>query len=132
MTALVGVAATAVADDFWRVAVGGDAGTLVAAVGQRIELVAVGDPATLRAGDTLTLEVRLEGLPASRLTVHAGFAGPADRQHAQVHVSDAAGRVRVPGSSAGSWYARTMHMRRVAEPPFEWEGVWASVTFPVR
>lgn len=32
----------------------------------------------------------------------------------------------------GSWYARTFHMRRVAEPPFERGSFWASVTFPVR
>lgn len=110
----------------------GAGGTLVAAVGHRIELVVIGDPATLRAGDTLTLEVRFEGRSASGLTVHAGVAGQPDGRHAQTHVSDAAGRVRIPLSSAGSWYARTIHMRRVAEPPFEWESFWASVTFPVR
>lgn len=110
----------------------GAGGTLVAAVGHRIELAVIGDPATLRAADTLTLEVRFEGRSASGLTVHAGFAGQPDGQHAQTHVSDAAGRVRIPLSSAGSWYARTIHMRRVAEPPFEWESFWASVTFPVR
>lgn len=110
----------------------GAGGTLVAAVGHRIELAVIGDPATLRAADTLTLEVRFEGRSASGLTVHAGYAGQPDGRHAQTHVSDAAGRVRIPLSSAGSWYARTIHMRRVAEPPFEWESFWASVTFPVR
>lgn len=107
-------------------------GTLVDAVGHRLELVVSGDPATLRAGDTLTLEVRFEGRPAPGLTVHAGFAGQPDGQHAQTHVSDVAGRVRIPLSLTGSWYVRTIHMRRIAEPPFEWESFWASVTFPVR
>lgn len=110
----------------------GDGGTLAAAVGHRIELVVAGDPTSLRAGDTLTLEVQFEGRPATGLTVHAGFAGQPDGQHAQTHVSDAAGRVRIPVSSAGSWYARTIHMRRIEEPPFEWESFWASITFPVR
>lgn len=110
----------------------GDGGTLAAPVGHRFELVVMGDPTTLRAGDTLTLEVRFEGRPAPGLTVHAGFAGQPEGQHAQAHLSDAAGRVRIPVSSVGSWYARTIHMRRVAEPPFDWESFWASVTFPVR
>ena len=110
----------------------GDGSTLVAAIGHRIELVPARDPATLRAGDTLVLEARFEGHPAPGLTVHAGFAGQPDGHHAQEHVSDAAGRVRIPLPVAGSWYARTIHMRRIAEPPFEWESFWASVTFPVR
>lgn len=53
-------------------------------------------------------------------------------RHAQTHVRDVAGRVRIPLSSAGSWHARTIHVRRIAGPSFEWESVWASVTFPVR
>ena len=110
----------------------GDGGTLVAAVGHRLELVAAGNPVTVRAGDSLILEVRFEGRPAPGLIVHAGFAGQPDEEHAQTHVSDAEGRVRIPLPTAGSWYARTIHMRRVAEPPFEWESFWASVTFPVR
>jgi hypothetical protein len=110
----------------------GDAGPLAAAVGHRFELVPEGGASHLRAGDTLTLDVRFEGHPAPGLTVHAGFAGQPEDRHAQTHVSDAAGRVRIPLTGAGSWYARTIHMRRIAEPPFEWESFWASITFPVR
>lgn len=109
----------------------GGGGSPGAAVGHRIELVPVEDATALRAGDTLTVEVRFEQRPAPGLTVHAGFAGQPNGDHAQSHVSDAAGRVRIPLARQGSWYARTIHMRRIAEPPFEWESFWASITFPV-
>lgn len=110
----------------------GDGAALLEAVGHRLELVPATDPTKLRAGDTLTLEVRFDGLPAPGLTAHAGFAGQPDGHHAQTHLSDAAGRVRIPLSQAGSWYVRTIHMREIAAPPFEWESFWASITFPVR
>ena len=100
-------------------------------VGHRFELVPLADPAGLAAGDTLAAVVRFEGRPAPGLIVHAGYAGQAGGTHAQTHVSNASGRVAVPITQRGLWYLRTIHMREITEPPFEWESFWASLTFRV-
>ena len=50
---------------------------------------------------------------------------------AQAHVSDSSGRVAVPITQSGLWYFRTVHMREINEPPFEWESFRASPTFRV-
>ncbi|MGH7569557.1 MAG: DUF4198 domain-containing protein [Gemmatimonadales bacterium] len=101
-------------------------------VGQRLELVPLADPAALRPGDTLRVEVRFENRPIGGLTIHAGFEGQPGGGHAQTHRSDARGRVAVPIGRTGLWYVRTIHMREVNEPPFQWESFWASLTFTVR
>lgn len=101
-------------------------------VGQRLELVPLADPAALKPGDTLRVEVRFEGRPIAGLTIHAGYEGQPAGKHAQTHRSDAAGRVAVPIGQTGLWYLRTIHMREVHEPPVQWESFWASLTFTVR
>lgn len=101
-------------------------------VGHRLEVVPLEDPSTLAPGDTLDAEVRFEGQALASLTVNAGWAGQPDSTHAVTAVADPAGRVRVPIGTAGLWYVRTIHMRAVAEPPFQWESYWASLTFAVR
>ena len=100
-------------------------------VGHRLELVPLADPAGLGAGDTLRLVVRFDDRPAPGLTVHAGYEGQPGGSHAQTHLSDARGEVAVPISGTGLWYVRTIHMREIEEPPFEWESFWASLTFRV-
>lgn len=101
-------------------------------VGHRLEVVPLEDPSTLTPGDTLGVEVRFEGKPLAGLTVNAGWAGQPDSTHAFTTVADPAGRVRVPISTAGVWYVRTIHMRAVAEPPFQWESFWATLVFVMR
>lgn len=101
-------------------------------VGHRIELVPLDDPATLTPGDTLRVEVRFEGTPLAGLTVHAGYEGQPGGAHAQTHLSDTAGRVRVPLTAAGLWYVRTIHMREATDPPYQWESFWATLTFAAR
>jgi len=102
------------------------------AVGHRFEIVPLADPGALEPGDTLPVEVRLEGRAMPQLTVNAGWDGQADSTHAVTAVTDAAGRARVPVTRAGLWYVRTIHMRAAHDPPFQWESFWASLTFTVR
>lgn len=102
----------------------------LAPVGHRFEIVPLADPAG--AGDSLAVAVRFDGQPMPGLTVNAGYADQPAATHAFTGLTDAAGQVRVPLTRSGLWYLRTIHMRRVAEPPFEWESFWASLTFTVR
>ena len=109
----------------------GAGSTALEPVGHRIELVPLTDPATLRAGDTLTLVARFDNQPLADVTVHAGHAGQPDSTHAFSAVSDRLGHVHFPITRPGLWYARTIHMRRAQQQPFTWESFWASLTFTV-
>lgn len=109
----------------------GTGSVALAALGHRIELVALNDPAALGRGDTLDIAVRFEGKPLPGLTVHAGYAGQGDSSHAFTRVSDLQGRIRVPITRPGLWYVRTIHMREAQDPPVDWESFWASLTFTV-
>ncbi|MBI1966749.1 MAG: DUF4198 domain-containing protein [Gemmatimonadetes bacterium] len=111
---------------------GGAGSTASTPVGHRFEIVPIADAAALRPGDSLQVEVRFEQHPMPGLTLNAGYDGQADSTHAFTALTDTAGRVQVPVTRAGLWYLRTIHMRRIAEPPFEWESFWASLTFTVR
>jgi len=111
---------------------GGGGSVALQAVGHRFELVPLADPGSLSSGDTLGVAVRFENRSMAGLTVNAGYEGQPDSTHAFTAVSDSAGRVRVPISRAGLWYVRTIHMREVHDPPYQWESFWASLTFTAR
>lgn len=101
-------------------------------VGHRIELVPLRDPGALRPGDTLDLVVRFEGEPLAGLTVHAGYAGQPDSTHAFTTATDPRGRLHIPITRAGLWYARTIYMREARGAPFDWESFWTSLTFTIQ
>ncbi len=96
-------------------------------VGMKIEIVPLADPANLKPGDTLPLEVLYNGKPLADAQVElatstkiepAGRTGPNGRLI-----------VRIPDS--GKVRLHTIVMERVAQPTHEWESFWASLTFEI-
>lgn len=110
-------------------------------VGHPVEFVPLGDPAALRAGDTLAVRLLYRSRPLAGVRVHASGVpmepGMDDAQAAararEVSVTtDAQGMVRVPVESAGLWNVRTLHIVPAdAGPGADWDAHWATLVFGV-
>jgi uncharacterized GH25 family protein len=98
------------------------------AMDQRLEIVPLVDPFTLRRGDRLPVQVRFDGRGISGLTLGAGQAR-VPQTRAFRAMTDSAGNVTVPLPRAGLWSLRIIHMRRAQQPGADWESYWATLTF---
>lgn len=101
-------------------------------LGYPAELVPLENPYGLTAGDTLRLRALVEGNPVANQLIVAGgeLAGgetPAERRMR----TDAAGVVAVPLEWAGKWYVKFIFMERSADPDFDYESKWTTLTFEV-
>jgi uncharacterized GH25 family protein len=98
------------------------------AVGMTLELIAARNPYTLRAGDSLSVQLLHEQKPLKGALVTA-----LNRQHPGTRVAirtDASGRAIVPLSEAGDWLIKAVHMVEAAQGSgAEWQSYWASLTF---
>lgn len=103
------------------------------AAGQPLELVPLGDPLAVRAGDTLAVRVLAGDRPLADAVVHAGRAardGEAPVPDLAL-TTDGAGVVRLPLGSAGLWNLRTAHTAAASAPavPPTWDLWWATLVF---
>lgn len=78
--------------------------------GQVAEFVPLHDPATLRAGDTLSVRLLYRGLPLAEAHVHAGQSAADGATDDLSLVTDANGLLRVPLAAPGLWNVRTIHI----------------------
>ena len=103
--------------------------------GLTIELVALKNPANLKAGDPFPVQVLYKGEPLSGVTVKV-FAGM-DTEAAHRIVTDGNGKVLVPDSGTGPYLLNAVHMikpvsnAKSAEGA-HWETFWASMTMERR
>ncbi len=101
--------------------------------GMPIELVALKNPYKLASGEPLPVLLMLNGKPAPGLTIKV-FAS-ADRKNPARIVTDAQGRAIIPLPHKGTYLLNAVH---IFDPPpskkgkYEWESVWASLTFERR
>ncbi|MEZ5404176.1 MAG: DUF4198 domain-containing protein [Bryobacteraceae bacterium] len=101
-------------------------------LGQTIEFVPLDDPASLRPGAKLTVQLLYRGAPAANAHVEASSAHGKDVKHRQVGRTDAAGKIDIPLDTAGLWKLHSIHMeRRANTAEADWESYWASLTFEV-
>lgn len=101
------------------------------AVGQDFEVVLRHDPATLRAGHRLGLELRHRGRP---LASHPLDAGSPDDPHGQRVITDARGRAEVELREAGPLLLRSVVMERCSDCGTEadWRSWWTAAVVPVQ
>ncbi len=101
-----------------------------AVLGLPLELVPERSPATLEAGDALTLRLLLDGAPLADTPVTAFADADPGRPVAARTGRD--GRVSLPLPRAGLWLVRAVHLTAAAPGRgADWESVWASLTFIV-
>jgi uncharacterized GH25 family protein len=100
--------------------------------GQKLELVPLVDPATLRRGDTLRLRVLFEGKPLAGVRV---FAEGRDEKWAFLRsvLTNPDGLAEFRLEASGMWLVRLVHMRRAAgDAETDWESFWGALTFAIR
>lgn len=112
------------------IVVGGQASDGYKAVaGFPIEFVLEADPATLKPGATLPVQVLWKGKPAPGLQVELA-AAPTKGGTKIAGRTDAEGRLQVKLGQAGRYRVHTVAMERSTNPAeADWESVWASFTF---
>lgn len=108
---------------------------------QPLEFVPLRDPRSLRAGDSLEVELRFRGVPLAAAPVHADraafdaprAAGTDGHGAAGVAaVTDARGRFVVPLAATGLWNVRAVHVVEAApNSGADWDTHWSSLTFAV-
>ncbi len=85
------------------------------------------DPTSVRAGQTLTVQLLVNGRPVPNAAVSAAVdGGEIPRQ------TDAQGRATLPIDRDGAWLVKTVHMTRLPKsfpPGPEWESFWVTLAF---
>lgn len=101
------------------------------ALGQELEVVLRHDPATLRVGHRVRLELRHRGRP---LAGHPLDAGSPDDPHGQRVITDARGRAEVELREAGPLVLRSVVMERCADcgEDADWRSWWTAAVVPVQ
>ena len=103
-----------------------------------IELVPVNNPYTLKPGDSLSMQLLIDGNPASSQIVYAGYAGhqgkskdglPHDAYQVKTNTK---GVVTIKLSKAGHWYFRSVYVTKSKEPDADYISQTASITFEIK
>ncbi len=97
---------------------------------KQIEIIPEQNPADLRPGQTLTLQVRFEGKPLANRLVNAYHTAGTRLTNLPAR-TDSDGRVSFRLDYGGPWLVRLVHMRACAQncSKVDWESYWSSLTF---
>lgn len=103
-------------------------------VGQTIEFIPTVDPAGLKPGDRLTVQILFRGSPAANLHIEASSATAAGEvKERQLGRTDQAGKIEIPLDVTGFWKLHAILMQPRSETSqADWESFWASLTFEVK
>jgi len=111
-----------------RVGEGGPTTLATKAVGLRIEIVPLRDPASLRAGEPLPVQVLFEGRPLPGVYVYALAKG--ESKYREGHLTEVEGKTTVPLPRAGLMSLHTIFMRPHPDASkYDWESFFATLTF---
>lgn len=96
------------------------------------EIIPEQNPYSLKPGDTLAVKCTLNGKPLTDQVVIAGWElsdGKIEEFSTRTNMS---GLASFKLSGAGKWYVKMIHMHRVAQPDFDYESIWATLTFEIK
>ncbi|MBM3763424.1 MAG: DUF4198 domain-containing protein [Acidobacteria bacterium] len=102
-------------------------------LGLKIEIVPLADPAGLKAGDSLPIQLLFDGKPCGDVQVEVATSKDL-RTKATMRIAgrtDAEGKLNVPVMEAGKIRLHAVHMLAVKQATHDWESYWASLTFEV-
>ena len=108
-------------------------GRLDTVLGYPAELIPLGNPYSLKPGDTLRVRALVDGRSVAKQLVVAGGRTISGARLATQNIrSDSAGIARVALSARGYWYVKFIHMVPVQNDSVNYESKWATLTFQVR
>lgn len=100
--------------------------------GLTIEIVPEADPAALRIGERLPVQVLFRGQPAADVAVESAWL---ENDKAKMEVfgrTDREGRILIPIHASGPHRLHAIVMERCPDPAAaDWESFWASLTFAI-
>ncbi|HPF39042.1 MAG TPA: DUF4198 domain-containing protein [Phycisphaerae bacterium] len=102
-------------------------------IGQRLELVPLTNPTLWQSGETVQIQVLLDGHPWPEVPVSAGHAGQRTREDVVRTRTNERGVASIRLSQSGHWYAKA-HLIRPYDGlgEYEWESFWTTYTFRVK
>lgn len=101
-------------------------------VGFAVEFVPLTDPASLKAGQKLRVQVLLRGQPLAGTHVEAQSLTAGKVKERQLGSTDAQGEIEIPLDTPGLWKLHTIRMERLTgDKEADWESFWASLTFEI-
>ena len=98
-----------------------------------IEIVPEVDPYSVRAGESLPVQVLYKGKPAVDVAVESAWLEKGKAKTKVVGRTDSNGRVNVPLEAIGPHRLHAIVMERYADSKVaDWESFWASLTFEIQ
>ncbi|MBM3765735.1 MAG: DUF4198 domain-containing protein [Acidobacteria bacterium] len=100
--------------------------------GLTIEIIPEADPAALRVGDRIPVQVLFRGQPAGDIAVESAWLANGKAKMEVIGRTDRDGRISIPILGSGPHRLHAIVMERCAdEAAADWESFWASLTFAV-
>ncbi|MCA9256541.1 MAG: DUF4198 domain-containing protein [Phycisphaerales bacterium] len=102
-------------------------------IGQRLELVPLTNPTLWQSGETVQIQVLLDGHPWPEVPLSAGHAGQRTREDVVRTRTNERGVASIRLSQSGHWFAKA-HLIRPYDGlgEYEWESFWTTYTFRVK
>ncbi|MBC7927127.1 MAG: DUF4198 domain-containing protein [Bryobacteraceae bacterium] len=102
-------------------------------LGLTIEFVPQVNPASVKSGESIPIQVLFRGKPAADVQVIKSWSTQGKKSDPVVAGrTDKDGRISVPVETAGKWRFHTLVMERYEkQTEAQWESFWASMTFEV-
>lgn len=135
---------TKFAKTFVQVGEGGPSDAYARPVGHTLEIVPASNPLDWRQGQSVQVQVLLEGKPVAGVRVSAGHEGLPEHTYVASVVTDDTGKATIELTRPGLWFLRAHVIRpyragdkatsgesAAQEPKADWESFWASITFRV-
>src|SRR5665213_132192 len=97
---------------------------------ENYEIVLKDNPYKKRYGDDMTAQIRYEGKPAKGANVTLLIKAVSGNVYTQKLIADAKGEVTFTMSREGIYLLRSVHIEPTKDKDADYEGWWASYTFP--
>jgi hypothetical protein len=104
-------------------------------LGFKIEIIPHNNPYSLKVGESLDVELLLDGKPLVDNSIMATFDtnSKEPEAYAQAIRTDGKGKAKINLTNTGVWMIRSNYMRELQnDPKAEWESYWANLSFDVR
>jgi uncharacterized GH25 family protein len=99
-------------------------------VGQKVEIIPLANPYTLKSGDYLECEILMDGKPLPHQMVKVwSFIG--NRAFLQDAYTENDGKVKFPISNTGPWMVSFVKMVKSEKKDIDYESMWATLVFGI-
>jgi len=96
-------------------------------LGYQLEIIPLQNPYDMKVSDSLSFQVILDNQPLKNSLITAFTKeNPTLKQKVR---TDEQGQATITLHSAGKWMIKTIHMQASTDADYDWESIWATLTF---